>query len=87
MTTQINGIETTDLTVSEFVELQKQKGEFEECAEGFKTNITVDDLNPTAQDLMEEWGFNSPSFFKNTQPIKKGSYYNYALDKSKGGKE
>ena len=75
---QINGVEYDNkTTVSEFVEMQIKKGEFDRTAKGFNTVITAEDLRPSAQDLINEVGLNplSPiSYFKNTKPIDESDY-------------
>lgn len=72
MKTKINGIETnSDMTVLEFVELQRKKGKFEETAQGFTTNIQKEaERIQTAQELLDEAGIESPiSSPENTKPI------------------
>ena len=83
MTTQINGLEyEPNETIAEFIERLKQKGEFEQTAKGFKTNITK--AEQTAQNLIDGMGVNSPSFFSSTRPLKELSYFRYVFGRGRG---
>jgi hypothetical protein len=80
MKTQIKGVEyDNETTISQIVEQLKEKGEFEETADGFKMNITKQ-KEPTAQELLNEMALDpfSLSYWKNTRHLKESSYFLYS---------
>ncbi len=58
-TDQINGIETSGLTVGQFVDQLNKKEDFEQAAEGFKMNIgkpREEIVESDAQKILDEAG-------------------------------